>query len=175
MEQENLIKDPKTDDFDFGKHALNALFAALYYLIVYIPFILPFQIWGKAATRLSHIWESKSLVYKEGDKVYPLHSFYFVYVINFLLDAIIFLIWIIGFLVLSYDFFIDGKAKAPIVEGYLLPLFMTYVSVIGLKAGKEVVHFFLNNLVVWMLDVISAIGRFIKHMWGLNFVIKRKD
>jgi len=175
MENENSIRDPKTDDFNFGKHALNALIGALYYLIVYIPFILPFQIWGKAATRLSEIWESKTIVYGEGDKVYPLHSFYFTYVINFLLDAIIFLIWLLGFIYINYTFFIDGKAKAPFVENYLVPLFMIYVSVIGLKAGKEIIHFILNNLVVWMLDVIVAIGRLIKNMWALNIVIKRKD
>lgn len=175
MENEKIIRDPQTEDFDFGKHALNALLGALYYLIVYIPFILPYHIWGKAATRISHIWENKSLVYKEGDKVYPMHSFYFTYIVNFLIDAIIFLTWIIGFIFLSYLFFVKGKAKGPFVEGYIIPLFMTYVSVISFKAGKEVLHFFLNNLVVWLLDVIAAIGRFFKHMWGLNIVIRKKD
>jgi hypothetical protein len=175
MEQENLIRDPQTDDFNFGKHALNALIGALYYLLLYIPFVLPFQIWGKAATRISHVWEAKTLKYNEGDKIYPLHTFYFNYVINFLLDAAIFLAWIVGFLQVNYEFFIDGEAKAPFVEGYVMPLFMFYLSVIVLKASKEIIHFFLNNLVVWIFDVIKAIGRFWVHIWGLNLVIKRKD
>ena len=175
MENEKIIRDPQTEEFDFGKHALNALYGALYYLIVYIPFILPYNIWGKAATRISHIWENKSLVYKEGEKVYPVHSFYFMYLVNFLIDALIFLIWIFGFLFFSYVYFIKLKAKGPIVETYLIPLFSVYTSVIWLKAGKEILHFFLNNMVVWFLDVIAAIGRFLKHMWGLNFVFRKKD
>jgi hypothetical protein len=72
-------------------------------------------------------------------------------------------------------FLIQGKAKGPFVDGYIIPLLMVYTSVIWLKAIKEVVHFSLNNLIIWFLDVIAAIGRFCKHVWALNFVYRKKD
>ncbi|HBW86421.1 MAG TPA: hypothetical protein DEF82_06685 [Crocinitomicaceae bacterium] len=175
MENNVTVKDELTEDFNFGKHVGSAIIAALYYLFLYIPFILPFQIWGKAATRLSLIWENKTLKYAEGDKIYPLHSFYFMYIIKFLIDALILLTWPLGFLLLSYIYFVEGEASGNVVEFYIIPLFANYVSVIGLKAAKEVLYFFLNNLVIWLLDVIAAIGRFLKHMWALNIVIKRKE
>ena len=65
MEQEKTIRDAQTEDFSFGSHALKALMAAGYYLLLYIPFILPYIIWGKAATRLSLFWDSKSIAYNE--------------------------------------------------------------------------------------------------------------
>lgn len=175
MENHVPLKDELTEDFNFGKHAGSAIVAALYYLFIYIPFILPYQIWGKAATRLSLIWENKSLKYDEGDKIYPLHSFYFMYLIKFLIDALILLIWPFGFILLCYVYFIEGEAQNPFLGGYIFPLFEIYVSVLGIKAGKEILYFFLNNMVTWLLDVIAAIGRFLKHMWALNFVFKRKD
>ena len=74
MEQEKTIRDAQTEDFSFGSHALKALMAAGYYLLLYIPFILPYIIWGKAATRLALFWDSKSIAYNENDKIYPLHK-----------------------------------------------------------------------------------------------------
>ena len=109
MEEDKTIRDPQTGDFDFNKHGLNALFAALYYVVVYIPFILPYHIWGKAATRLSLIWENRSLQYNERDKTYPLFAFYFIYLVNFLIDAIIFLSWPIGFLLTAKAYMIDTE------------------------------------------------------------------
>lgn len=173
--ENNVVRDPQTEEFNFSKHALNALIGAAYYLLFYIPFMLPYLIWGKAATRINEVWVNKSIAYKEGEKIYPLHSFYFSYVIYFLIDAIIYLVWILGFLGVSYMFLIEGKAKGPFVGGYIIPLVMVYTSVIWLKAIKEVVHFFLNNLIIWFLDVMAAIGRFLKHVWALNFVYRKKD
>ena len=61
----NLISEVKTEDFDLKKHLKNAFLGSLYYLFIYIPFILPFKVWSKAATRISKLWEEKSLVYNE--------------------------------------------------------------------------------------------------------------
>jgi drug/metabolite transporter superfamily protein YnfA len=65
------------------------------------------------------------------------------------------------------------------VSAGLMVLIGAYVSVIGIKASKEVFYFILNHILValwkWMLNVISAIGRFWIHVWGLNFVYRKKD
>ena len=172
MEQEKTIRDAQTEDFSFGSHALKALMAAGYYLLLYIPFILPYIIWGKAATRLSLVWESKSMAYNENDKIYPLHTFIVMYYIYFIFDAVIFLSWILGLLFALYSMTEEVSAGLMVLIG-------AYVSVIGIKAAKEVFYFILNHILValwkWMLNVISAIGRFWIHVWGLNFVYRKKD
>jgi len=175
MEKKHMVSDPATEDFDFGKHFVNALGGALYYLILYIPFILPFLIWGKAATRLSLIWQNKSVVYSENDKVYPVWSFYFFYVVNFLLDAAIFLSWPLGFLYTGYEYAVDREFKSDFVEYFLIPLLTVYVSVISIKVFKETLYFVLNNLVMWILEVFVNIGKLIKNMWLLNFVFKKRE
>lgn len=172
MEPEKTIRDAQTEDFSFGSHALKALMAAGYYLLLYIPFILPYIIWGKAATRLALVWESKSIAYNENDKTYPLHSFIVMYYIYFLFDALIFLSWVLGFLFAIY-------AMTEEVSAGVMVLIGVYLSVIGIKAAKEVFYFILNHILValwkWILNVISAIGRFCIHAWGLNFVYRKKD
>ena len=172
MEQEKTIRDAQTEDFSFGSHALKALMAAGYYLLLYIPFILPYIIWGKAATRLALFWDSKSIAYNENDKIYPLHTFIVMYYIYFIFDAVIFLSWILGLLFALYSMTEEVSAGLMVLIG-------AYVSVIGIKASKEVFYFILNHILValwkWMLNVISAIGRFWIHVWGLNFVYRKKD
>jgi hypothetical protein len=172
MEQTTIAQEQKTENFNFSQHFVKALIGALYYLILYIPFILPYNIWGKAATRLSHVWESKTLAYNEDYGNYPLHSFYLKYVVNFIFDALIFLIWPIG-LVLTIKARIDNESMDFV--DILIMLFTYYVFVIGIRVVKEVVYFVLNTLVAWFLDVIKNIGQLIKNMWLLNIVIKRKD
>lgn len=172
MEQDKTIRDAQTEDFSFGSHALKALMAAGYYLLLYIPFILPYIIWGKAATRLALFWDSKSIAYNENDKIYPFHTFIVMYYIYFVFDAVIFLSWIVGLLFALFSMTQEVSAGLMVLIG-------AYVSVIGIKASKEVFYFILNHILValwkWMLNVISAIGRFWIHVWGLNFVYRKKD
>lgn len=172
MEQDQTIRDAQTEDFSFGTHALKALMAAAYYLLIYIPFILPYKIWGKAATRLALFWDSKSIAYSEKDKAYPLHSFIVNYYIYFLFDAVIFLAWVLGFLVAI--FFMTQEVAAGLVA-----LIVAYLSVVGIKVAKEVFYFMLNHILVslwkWILNVISAFGRFCINAWGLNFVYRKKE
>ena len=181
MEQEKTIRDAQTEDFSFGSHALKALMAAGYYLLLYIPFILPYIIWGKAATRLSLFWDSKSIAYKENDKTSPLHSFIVMYCIYFLFDALIFLSWILGFLFITKTFFIDyDNYSLDAIKFYFGALFALYaLAPILIKAAKEAFYFILNHILVtlwkWTLNVVSAIGRFCIHAWGLNFVYRKKD
>ncbi|MEY4860723.1 MAG: hypothetical protein RL059_422, partial [Bacteroidota bacterium] len=169
MEQEKTIRDAQTEDFSFGSHALKALMAAGYYLLLYIPFILPYIIWGKAATRLALVWDSKSIAYNENDKIYPLHTFIVMYYIYFIFDAVIFLSWILGLLFALFSMTQEVSAGLMVLIG-------AYVSVIGIKAAKEVFYFILNHILValwkWILNVVSAIGRFWIHVWGLNFVYR---
>lgn len=172
MEQTTIAQEQKTENFSFSQHFVKALIGALYYLILYIPFILPYNIWGKAATRLSHVWESKSLAYDENNGTYPLHNFYLKYVVNFIFDALMFLIWPIG-LIITIKMRIDNEGME--IVDVLIMLFTWYIYVIAIRVMKEIVFFILNTLVSWFLNVIKNMGQLIKNIWLLNFVIKRKD
>ena len=174
MENQNIAFDEKTEDFDFKKHFVSALLGALYYVFVYILLILPFKIWGKAATRISLIWEKKSLGYDEETSNYPVLYFYFLYLVRFLLDATIFLVWPLGFLFKSYYYFIEEKAEYSFFENYFLIILFIYLSVISIKICKEILYFFLNVLLKWFIEVIANFGKLIKNMWLLNFVTKKK-
>jgi hypothetical protein len=174
MENKNFIVEEKTESFNFQNHFVNALLGSLYYILAYIPFILPFIIWSKAATRISLIWERKTLRYDENNSAYPSFSFYFQYFVNFLFDASIFLSWFLGFLLYSYLFFIVGKAQTPFLDYYLIPLYITYASVIMIRLSKESFFYILNVLLQWLLQVIINIGMLIKNMWLINFVYRKK-
>jgi len=176
METNNsgTVNEIKTEDFNPKKHLLNATLGSLYYIFLYIPFILPFKIWSKAATRLSLLWEQKTLMYNENKNNYPLILFYFHYIINFLFDAIMFLIWPLGFIWSTYNF--DGRyyIDPGTFEGYMYMLLTVYMSVLIVKLQKEILFFIINNLFTWLFDVIKNIGKLIKNAWLLNFVHRDK-
>jgi len=77
-------------------------------------------------------------------------------------------------LVLATYFYIEAFEFTPFFEGYVMSLFSFYISVLFIRAGKEALTYILNNLVVWLFDVFKNIGLFIKNMWLLNIVIKKK-
>ena len=169
----NIVSEVKTEDFNSKKHLLNATLGSLYYLLLYIPFILPFKIWSKAATRVSLMWEEKKLMYNENNNKYPLFLFYFNYIVNFLFDAAIFLAWPLGFIFATYSF-IDFSNNSAYIGWYLSVLLYVYVSVLIIKLQKEILFFIINNLLTWLFDVIRNIGKLIKNGWLLNFVHRNK-
>jgi len=173
-----IAVEPKTGDFDFKEHALKALLSALYYIFVYIPFIFPFLVWGKAASRLSSLWDNKSIKYDENKAQYPAFYFYFNYLINFVFDAYILLIWPLGLIYVAYQY-ISVVKFFPVIDGLiyylLIPLFSVYASVIIIRLMKEALFFILNNLITWIFNVIINIGKLIKNAWLLNIVIRKKD
>ena len=169
----NIVNEVKTEDFNSKKHLLNATLGSLYYLFLYIPFILPFKIWSKAATRVSLMWEEKKLIYDENNNKYPLFLFYFNYIVNFLFDAAIFLAWPLGFIFSTFLFIVNYE-YTPFIEGYLYVLSCVYVSVLITKLQKEILFFIINNLLTWLFDVIRNIGKLIKNGWLLNFVYRNK-
>lgn len=172
-QETEFVTEEKTPEFYFKKHVVKALLGALYYLIVYIPFILPFKVWGKAATRVSALWESKSISYNENSAKYPIYSFYFNYFINFIFDAVMVLIWPLGFIFVTFFFFKDFE-QTPFFDYYIITLLKIYLSVIGIRLMKETYFFIINNLGSWLLNTIINIGKLVKNMWLLNFVYKKK-
>ena len=170
-----IAVEVKTEDFNFKEHALKALLGSLYYIFVYIPFILPIKIWGKAAARISLVWDSKSISYNENNSKYALFSFYFNYIINFIFDACSVLIYPIGFIYYTYELIDTSLEFKYAFEAYIIGLVQVYVSVVAIRFAKETLFFMINNLVSWILEMIVNVGKLIKNVWLLNFVVKRKE
>lgn len=176
--QTELFHEITAEEFQFEKHFGKALVAALYYVMFYLPFVLPVKVWGNAGARLSTIWENKILNYKEQDVKYSLFTFYFNCSLNLTVDAIIFLAYPIGFIYFTYDFIASLVDKAPVggaIMGFIGMLFVTFESVLGMKLFKETLIYIINNLVGWMIEVMTNMGKLIKNMWLLNVVIKKKN
>ena len=131
--------------------------------------MLPFKIWGNAATRISALWDSKTIDYQEKGKGYPLFAFYLNYLINFIFDALMFLAWPVGLIAAIVLGILSGE-----IVGFGSALVGFYSLVLGLRLAKEILFFILNTLITWILDVIKNIGQLIKNIWLLNFVIKKK-
>jgi hypothetical protein len=89
-------------------------------------------------------------------------------------SAQFFLIWPLGFLFQTYQYFIEYEANPPFFEAYVLVLLGLYLSVISLKIVKEIIYYFLNTLLKWFIEVLTNIGKLIKNIWLLNFVYKKK-
>ena len=96
------------------------------------------------------------------------------YLINFVFDAFSVLIWPIGFIYCVYSY-IDNIKYADFVQDFIMVLVPIYLSVILIRFAKETLFFMINNLVSWVLEVISNIGKLIKNLWLLNIVVKRKE
>ena len=160
----------------------SATISALYYLLVYIPIILPLNIWNQAAIAISGIWESKTLNYQGSDK-YGLAKFlYEKMILAFIFDAMIFLAW--PFLLYQALFELHaldllGHAfDAGFVQGMkalIYGLLGIYTSVISIRLFKEAFFWAIDNLLSWIISVIRAIGGFCVNAWKLNLVIRRKD
>ena len=170
------------DNFNTQTHLRSAITSSLYYLLVYIPLILPLHIWKQAAVSLAAIWDSKALQYQSSDKYGLARFFYEKMILTFIFDALIFLAWpyllykvvieMSGFDILGYAFDAGfGQGMKTLVYGLL----GIYGSVIAIRLSKEAFFWAVDNLLSWVISVIRAIGGFCVNAWKLNLVIRRKD
>ena len=171
------------DQFNSQQHLRSAVFSSLYYLLVYIPLILPLQIWKQAAVGLAGIWESKSLEYHSVEKYGLAKFFYEKMILKFIFDAFIFLAWpyLLYELIVEQEFF-SGLGSIFEYAGFMTgmkpligSLLGVYASVIVIRLSKEAFLWIIDNLLTWAISVIRAIGGFFVNAWKLNLVIRRKD
>jgi len=171
--------------FNSDKHLKPAIKAAVYYLFVYIPILLPLSIWKEAAVSLTGLWQTRSISFNSRSGKYPLWSLLYSYVVNFVFDAAILLAW--PFLLYQFIFEANGfsmigdlfsseyisfvEAMKIIISGGLA----MYGSVIAIRLAKETLKFVLENLVAWMLNVLHSIGQMLVNVWKFNIVIRRKE
>jgi len=171
MEQNN-------NSFKREEHLVPSLKAAVYYLLIYIPLLLPLSIWKTAAVSLAKLWQTRSVSFESPSGKYPLWSMLYNYLITFVFDSAILLAWVFGLYQALFEFKGYEVFKYmdffPAMKTTLLGLLTIYTSVILLKLAKETLNFILDNLITWILDVIRSIGQMMVNIWKLNFVIRRK-
>jgi hypothetical protein len=175
--------DQPNNEFNSDEHLKPAIKAAVYYLFIYIPILLPISIWKEAAVSLTNIWQSRSISFNSRTGKYPLWSLFYKYVVTFVFDASILLAWPIliyqfifewsGFSMIGnmFEYMSFSAAIKTIISGGLA----MYGSVIGIRLAKETLKFVLDNLVTWMLNVLHSIGQMLVNVWKFNVVIRRKE
>jgi hypothetical protein len=172
------IMENNNDSFNREEHLVPSLKAAVYYLLVYIPLLLPLAIWKNAAVSLAKLWRTRSVSFENPTGKYPLWSMLYNYLVTFVFDSAILLAWALGlyqalFEIKGYEVF-NYMDFFPAMKTMLIGLLTIYTSVIFLKLAKESLNFILENLITWILDVIRSIGQMLVNIWKLNIVIRRK-
>ena len=170
-------------EFNKDKHLKPAIQAAVYYLFIYIPILLPLSIWKQAAVSLTSLWQTRSISFNSNSGNYPLWKLLYHYLLTFVFDAAILLAW--PLVLYQFIFELDGFDAIGVMFEYM-PFFEAvktlattligmYACVIFIRLAKETLKFVVENLVSWMLDVIHGIGQMLVNVWKFNVVIRNKN
>ena len=175
--------EQSSQEFNKDKHLKPAIQAAVYYLFIYIPILLPLSIWKQAAVSLTNLWQSRSISFNSNSGNYPLWKLLYHYLITFVFDAAILLIWPLALYFCIFE--LDGFSLIKGMFEYLpfmvafrtlaIALISMYSSVIIVRLAKETLNFAIENLVSWMLNVIHGIGQMLVNIWKFNVVIRHKN
>ena len=175
--------EQSSQEFNKDKHLKPAIQAAVYYLFIYIPILLPLSIWKQAAVSLTNLWQSRSISFNSNSGNYPLWKLLYNYIITFVFDAAILLAWPLAL----YEFIFEMNGFDAIkgmfeylpflqaVKTFGITLISMYASVIFIRLAKETLKFVIENLVSWMLAVIHGIGQMLVNVWKFNVVIRYKN
>ncbi|MBR5687811.1 MAG: DUF4339 domain-containing protein [Prevotella sp.] len=111
------------DSNSLGSSFLPALGHA-FYTIIYLLFVLPFDLWRKAIIRLAKQKRDRSLRIMGIKTEWPLLSFIKRYIFEFLFDFVIFLSYFVGLIIaiISYTKWISD------IPEYLQPNFFDYIK-----------------------------------------------
>ncbi len=82
----------------FKDQIISALIHFLYNFFIYFIFIVPFDLWKKATIRLANQKENGRLSISKSTSAWPFLSFLKAFFIEFLIDGIIFISYVLGFL-----------------------------------------------------------------------------
>ena len=94
-ELQNTIMNEKK----FSEQVVSALVHFLYNFIIYFIFIVPFDLWKKATIRLANQKEKGGLEISKINSPWPFMSFLKVFILDFLIDGFIFILYILGLVV----------------------------------------------------------------------------
>ena len=78
------------------KQIVSALTHFLYNFFVYFIFIVPFDLWKKATIRLANQKENGALNISKIKSPWPFLSFLKTFILDFLIDGVIFMLYVLG-------------------------------------------------------------------------------
>jgi hypothetical protein len=78
---------------------VSALIHFLYNFVVYFIFIVPFDLWKKATIRLANQKDKGGLNISKITSLWPFLSFLKAFILDFLIDGIIFILYVLGLLI----------------------------------------------------------------------------
>lgn len=114
----------------FKKQIVNALIHFLYTYFVYFIFIVPFELWKKATIRMSEQRANKSLSISKMTSDWPFLSFLKRFILDFLIDGLIFMSYILAIFVGVAAWLVSGEIlalPAAIVYLFFTPLWLSLV------------------------------------------------
>lgn len=155
MENTENTNPVESCDCQLGKQFVDALLHFLY-RIVYFLFILPFGLWKNAVVRMSNARKSGSLDVTGIKTDYPFLSWLKRFLFEFLFDAIIVVIWIVGVIVSFYGFFDHlGHVKFGTAFGELLvSLYGFYVAPIAVTIIRDLTTICVVMPMRWMISFL---------------------
>lgn len=119
----------------FKNQILNALIHFLYNFFIYFIFIVPFDLWKKATIRLANQKESGRLSISKITSLWPFLSFIKAFILEFLIDGIIFILYVIGPIIGIVSWIQTGEFSS-----FLGVIVGIYFSPIGLSLLRDLIQ-----------------------------------
>lgn len=120
----------------FSDVLLNALMHFGYSILYFIIF-LPFELWKKALLRLDEQRSDGSLKIANISSPYPFFSYIKRWILEFAIDALIFISYFVGIIVALYALFTEG------FMAFIMTLICTYFVPMGLSFIRDLFQLFL--------------------------------
>lgn len=119
----------------FSSQLVSALSHFLYNFFIYFLFVVPFDLWKKATIRLADQKEKGTLNISKITSLWPFLSFLKTFILEFLIDGIIFFMYIIG-VIIGLIVWIDTEE----VSSFLATLAVVYFSPISLSLIRDYIQ-----------------------------------
>ncbi len=148
-------------DKTLSKQAVSALIHFLYNFFVYFIFIVPFDLWRKATTRLANQRENGGLDLSKNTSKWPFLSFLNTFILDFLIDGFIFMVYVLA-LPVAIIVMISGG-----FGGFISTLLAAYFAPVGMSLLRD----FLQLLVLPFNKFLSWASKPAQH---LDLDIKNK-
>ena len=117
-------------DKKFKDHIVSALIHFSFNFFIYFIYIVPFDLWKKATVRLANQRESGGLKISKIISLWPFLSFLKAFILDFLLDGVIFISYILAPIIGIYSWIESGDFTAfmgVIAGGYFTPVGLSLV------------------------------------------------
>tara|TARA_Y100000385_G_C12830521_1_gene524323 strand:+ start:64 stop:522 length:459 start_codon:yes stop_codon:yes gene_type:complete len=124
-----------SDQKKLTKQIVSALIHFLYIFFIYFLFIVPFDLWKKATIRLANQKESGGLNISKITSLWPFLSFVKAFILDFLIDGIIFISYVLGLIGGVYIWIESGEFMA-----FVAFIAGVYISPIGLSLLRDLLQ-----------------------------------